>query len=164
MCPHVYSRGDVRKVEVARLRLPDLVRFAIDEVEDEERIVVPRVIVRRPRSELLVGRHVRTRNVVREEECVGRDVSQLDHVAVTHDASAAGRRKRFRGDDLPVVVGVIVGVGGDLLTLATDAPVSVPQRVLVRVRVKVRFSFLVLDDDGVIVANFLRSKSTHANP
>jgi len=55
---------------------------------------------------------------------------------VSDDAAAAGGRDRLGGDNLPVVVGVIVGVASDLLTLRTDATIFVLQGVVLLVRVK----------------------------
>ena len=44
------------------------------------------------------------------------DVRTLDHIIVADDATTTGLRKRLGGNDLPVVVGVVVAITGDLLT------------------------------------------------
>ena len=51
-----------------------------------------------------------------QEESVAFDMTQLDSVMVADNATAAGFRERFCGDDLPVVVQVSVGIASDLLT------------------------------------------------
>lgn len=53
---------------------------------------------------------------MRHEESVGFDMAQLENVLVADDATAAGFRERFGGDDLPVVVQVSMGIASDLLT------------------------------------------------
>ena len=53
---------------------------------------------------------------MRQEESVAFDMAQLDNVLVADNATAAGFRERFGGDDLPVVVQVSVGIASDLLT------------------------------------------------
>lgn len=62
-------------------------------------------------------------------------------------------RKGLGWDDLPEVVGVVVGVSGDLLALAGDSAVVVAQRVPVGVTVEVDLGVLVLHADVVKVFN-----------
>lgn len=53
---------------------------------------------------------------MRKEVALAPDVEELDLVAVSNNAASACCRKSFGGDDLPVVVRVVVGVACDLLT------------------------------------------------
>lgn len=106
-----------------------------------------------PRREFRVGRHGRTGDVVRHQGGVGPDVAEGDHVAVADDAPSSGRRDLAGGLDDPVVVGVVEGVAGDLLAGRRDAAVIVLERVVLRVRVQESFGPLVLDREGVVIAD-----------
>lgn len=80
---------------------------------------------------------------MRKQQCLGVDMLQLNDVVVSHDP-AATRLGNFLGrNDLPVVVGVIVGIASYLLALRTDTAVIIPQGVSFFVRVEVLFRVLV---------------------
>lgn len=93
---------------------------------------------------------------MRQEDSVCHNVAEADEIVVSNNFSRL--LVVVPGKNLPVVVGVIVWVSGHLLTLAGDTTIVVPQRVLVRVAVKIRLGLLmskhstiaVLDGDGVL--------------
>ena len=80
-------------------------------------------------------------------------VQKLDDIVVADNTATTGLRQRFSGDDLPLVVAVVVPVGGNLLALATDTTVIVLQRVTFWVRVQEDPGVLVPDRDRVVVAD-----------
>jgi hypothetical protein len=51
-----------------------------------------------------------------QEECIRADMTQLNNVLVTDNATTASFREGFGGYDLPVVVCVGMGIASDLLT------------------------------------------------
>lgn len=110
-------------------------------------------------------------NVVSEEIGLGIDVQQLEGIKVANNAAATSSRESFSRNNLPMIVCVIVTIAGDLLsciimsyatatregnylTLRTDAPILVLERVAVLVGMKVDLGFLMLDSDSIIVPNF----------
>ncbi len=151
MCPHRHLRRSVDQSEVAGLALPGLTIAAVRQLNIEKRIVVSRVVILRPSSELLVRRHKRRRNVVCEKVGLGVDVEEAHDVVVAHNSSASLLGESLGRDDLPVVVGVVVAIPGDLLALRTDAPVVVLQGVPVGVRVQEHLGVFVADSQSVIV-------------
>jgi hypothetical protein len=66
----------------------------------------------------LVGWHEGAGNVVGHEVGLGGDVQELDHVVVAHEATTACVGKGLRGNDLPVVVYVLMTIPCHLLTCA----------------------------------------------
>ena len=91
--------------------------MSVDDEDLELRILVSSVDVGLgPGGELLVGRCERRSDVVGEEEGVGVDVVELNDVLVSNDATSTGIWELLGWKDLPVVVGVVEGVAGDLLT------------------------------------------------
>jgi hypothetical protein len=58
-------------------------------------------------------------------------MEELDDVIVADDAATTSFRKGLGRYDAPVVVGIVVAISSDLLTLATDAVILVLKRVLV---------------------------------
>ena len=109
------------------LKVPTLTadRFpivGIHHLELEQRIVVPRhVITLGPSREFLVGRHQRGSDVVCEEVRVGVLVQELNDILVSDDTAAAFIRDFMGRDDFPFIVGVRVGVPGDLLTCSQSS-------------------------------------------
>lgn len=87
-----------------------------------------------------------------EEVGIGDEMSQLDDIA-NLDTVTRLLRDWLGWDDLPHVVGVVVGVSSDLLALAGDSAIVVSQRVFVGVTVQVDLGLLVLDADVVVVVN-----------
>lgn len=80
---------------------------------------------------------------MRKQQGLRVDMLQLNNIVVSHDP-ATTRLGDFLGrDDLPVVVGVVVGIASDLLALGTDTAVIIPQRVSFFVRVEVLLRVLV---------------------
>lgn len=60
-----------------------------------------------------------------------------------------------------MVVGVIVGIASDLLSLGGDTAIVVSERIAVRVAVEVDFCLLVADGDGVVVIDANRLQRHH---
>lgn len=88
---------------------------------------------------------------MRKKDGVSADVSETDKVVVLD--MTAGLVVILERDDLPVVVGIIVRVTCNLLSLAGNATVVVTERVAVRMRVEVGLGFLVSDRNRVVVVN-----------
>jgi len=90
---------------------------SVDDEDLELGVLVPSVDVGfGPGGELLVGGGQRRSDVVGEEEGIGVDVVELNDVLVSNDATSTGIRELLGREDLPVVVGVVERVAGDLLT------------------------------------------------
>lgn len=120
MGPHRDFSRDVNKSEVPGLGLPGSTLRAVNENDLEERIVVKLMIVLRPGSELLVGRHQGRGDIVCEEMSLSIDVEELNDIAAADNASLAGFRDGFCRDNLPEVVGVVVGITSDLLACGAN--------------------------------------------
>jgi hypothetical protein len=92
----------------------------------------------------------------------------LDLVTIANDSPTAGGGEGLGGDDLPVVICVVVRGSGDLLawvgmldrplsnyidwlTLATNPPVVVSQGVVLRVGVEENLGVAMLHGDGIVV-------------
>ena len=82
----------------------------------EERVVVARVVVLRPGSELLVGGHEGRCDIMRQKKSLRVDVQELDDVVVTNYTTTTSLWERLSRDDLPVVVRVLVAITSNLLT------------------------------------------------
>jgi len=79
---------------------------------------------------------------VGQKDGVGDLVAQTNNIADLD--TLAGLRCHGSGrENLPVVVGVVVGVSSDLLSLRGDTAIVVSQRVAVYVTVEVDFGLLV---------------------
>lgn len=89
--------------------------MSVVQTQMKQRLVVSTEIVFRPGRELLIGGHERGGDVVCEEERVGVDVQELDHVVVPDDTPSPSFGDGFGGNDLPVVVSVVVAVSRHLL-------------------------------------------------
>ena len=114
--PHGDLGWDMDQTEVARLALPCISLLTIYEAELEESIVVTRQIIFRPGRELLVGGHERRRDVMCHEVGLRVDVQQLNDVVVVNDTTATSLGQGFGGNNLPIVVGVVMTIASDLLT------------------------------------------------
>lgn len=112
------------------------------------------MIILLPGCKFLVGGHKWTCDIVREEVSLGGNMQKLNHVVVADESTTARVWKRRRGNDLPVIVDILMSVCGNLLscerlyiillkskttmtvsTLATDTTVIVSQWVRIRMRV-----------------------------
>jgi hypothetical protein len=101
--------------EVTGFALPGLTLMGVDELQVKQCIIMPRMIILGPGREFLVGRHERTRYIVGEEVRLCVHVQKLDNIFVTHNPSATSLGERFSGNNLPVVVGVVMAVTSNLL-------------------------------------------------
>ncbi len=88
-------------------------------------------------GDFLVGCRQGRRDIMRQQERVGVDVTQADGVQMAQIPRFIVLWKRFNGQEFPDIVGVGVGVRGDLLSLAADAIIIVSERIFVRVRVQI---------------------------
>lgn len=152
--PHGDFGGHMNELEVARLCHPLLAGMCIVDIQAEGRIVVSGVVVPWPGRELLVGRHQRTCDVVRQEVGLGVDVQETDDIVVTDDAAPAVLGDLLRRLDDPVVVCVVEGIPCDLLTLRADPSVLVLQWVSLRMGVQEDLGLTMLDCDGIVVPDF----------
>lgn len=102
-------------------------------------------------SELLVGGVVWGSDVVRQEYGIGDNVAKTNEVMVLNMVSQL--LIVFHRENLPIVVGIIVGVSSNLLTLAGNTTVVVSKRIVVLVTVKVRLGLLVSQSNRIVVVN-----------
>lgn len=156
MSPHGNLAGVVNELEVARDRLENLVLLAMLDSNLKQAIILALAnsIFNRDASKLLVGGVVRRCHVVGEENLVSTNVSEA-HQVVVFDF-AARLLVVVHGKNLPVVVGVIVRVTGDLLTLAGNTAIVVAEGVLVLVAVEVGLGLLVTDANAVVIMDIDR--------
>lgn len=154
--PHSDLAWVVDKLEVTSNRLEVLVLLSVLKANLKEGflLALAESLFRCDSCELLVGGVVRRGNIVREEDLVSTNVAKTDQVVVLDDA--ARRLVVVSGPDLPVVVGVIVRVAGDLLALAGNTAVVVSKGVAVLVTVEVGLGLLVSNSDAVVVLDVNR--------
>jgi hypothetical protein len=154
--PHGDLAWVVDELEVTGDRLEVLVLLAVLKTNLEKGVLLTltKGLLGCDSSELLVGRVVRRGNIVREEDLVGANVAKTDQVVVLDDATKL--LIVVGGPDLPVVVGVVVRVTGNLLALARNTAIVVSERVTVLVTVEVGLGLLVADGDTVVVLNIDR--------
>lgn len=153
--PHCNLGRDVDELEVDRHGLEVHARLcAIDSDLEEgvvEAIAVGLIVANS--SELLVGGVVRRSDIVGEEPSVGHEMAKTNNITDMDTVASFLRDCASSGDDLPEVVGVVVGVTGDLLALGRDTAIVVTKRVLVGMTVEVDLGVLVADVDGVVVVD-----------
>ena len=89
-----------------------------------------------------------------KEIALSADMEQLNGILVADNASTSSLWKSLCGDNLPLVIEILVWVTSDLLTLTADAAIWIFQRIVFFMRVQVDFGILVLERDGIIVADF----------
>jgi hypothetical protein len=104
-------------------------------------------------GELLVGGVVRGGNIVGEEPSIGNKMAKTDDIADVDSVTNLLRNSTGARDNLPEVVGVVVRVSSNLLTLRRNTAIIVTKRVLVGVTVEVDLGVLVADVDGVVVVD-----------
>jgi hypothetical protein len=85
-------------------------------------------------------------------------MAKTNYVAYLDALTDLGWNRRRR-KDLPVVVGIIVGVASYLLSLRRDTSILVSEWVAVWVAVKVDLGLLVADGDGIVVIDANRLKA-----
>ena len=134
MSPQSDPGRNVDKLEVAGLALERFILGSVPgQLNSEKRVVMPAVIVLRPGREFLISGHQRRSDIVGQKESVRCHMEELDDVIVADDAATTGFGKGLGRDNAPVVIGVVVAISSDLLTLATDTVVVILKRVLVGV-------------------------------
>jgi hypothetical protein len=104
-------------------------------------------------GELLVGGVVRRSNIVGEEPGVGHEMAETNNITDVNAVAGLFGDGASAGNNLPEVVGVVVGVTSDLLTLRRDTAIVVTERVSVRVTVEVDLGVLVTDVDSIVVVD-----------
>jgi hypothetical protein len=104
-------------------------------------------------GELLVGGVVRRGDIVGEKPSVGHDMAKTNNIPDVYTMSRLYSDGASGGHNLPQVVGVVVGISSDLLTLRGDTAVVVAKRIPVRVTVKIDLGVLVADVDGIVVVD-----------
>lgn len=155
VCPQSDPSWNVNQLEQAGKSTELLGSLARLNLELEEGVVVALAISQflRDRSELLVGGEEGRRNIVSQEITLGANMAELDNVAVAHALGLRWINQRIAGQDLPLVVGVVVGITSDLLTLAGNTAIVITQGVLVPVAVEEDLGVLVAHGNGVEVLN-----------
>jgi hypothetical protein len=153
--PHGDLCGNVDEFELDRHGLEVHARLCAIHSDLEESVVETLAIgiVVTNSGEFLVGGVVRGSDVVGEEPGVGHEMAKTDDITDVDAVASLFRDGTSSGDDLPEVVGVIVGVTSNLLTLGRDTAIVVTKRVLVGVTVQVDLGVLVTDVDGVKVVD-----------
>lgn len=154
MSPDGNLGGDMNEPEMARLALNRLTIMASDNVEGEECLVIagPHILLGNS-SDLLVGRHRRRSDIVCKKVTLGANMEKLDGILVANYATTSGLGDGLGGDDLPLVVKILVWVTCNLLALTADSSILILERILVLVRMQEDLGILVLEGDGVIVAD-----------
>lgn len=154
MCPHRHTSRNMNQLKQAGQRTESLPRLAVLNLDFKQSIVVTLTISELLGNcgEFLVCWHKRRGNIVCQQNRVCEKMAQLNNIAVLNlVASEVVLGEWNTGQNLPLVVGVVVGVTGNLLSLTGDTPIIIAKRVLVIVTVKVDLGVLVADDDVVIV-------------
>lgn len=151
--PHSNLARVVNKLEVTGNALEVLAILSVLNTDLEEGVgaAFAKPVGRWDRRELLVGGVVGRRNIVRQKDRVGAHVSQTNEIVVLDDA--AHLLVVVLGNDLPVVVGVVERVAGDLLALTGNTTIIVAERILSVVAVKVGLGLLVLEGNRVVVVD-----------
>jgi len=154
MSPHGDFAWVVDELEVAGNALKLLVLLAVLNPHLEQAVgsAVTICVGNGDSGELLVGRVVGGGNVVGKQNSVGDQMAQPYEVVVL-DVTAQLPLFLDSGKDLPLVVGIVVGISRYLLALAGDAAIVISQGVLVWMAVEVGLGFLVLDGERIVVVN-----------
>lgn len=153
--PHGDLCRDVNELEVDRHGLEVHARLCAIDSDLKEGVVETIAIgfIMTNSSKLLVSGVVRRGDIVSEEPSVGHEMAKANNITDV-DAVAS-----FLGDsgsswnDLPEVVGVVVGITSNLLTLRRDTAIVVTKGVLVGVTMEVDLGVLVANVDGVVVVD-----------
>ena len=74
------------------------------------------------------------------------------------NASAASLGKSFRGNNLPVVVKIIMSIAGDLLSLTADTTIIILQRIPLGMRVQVNLGIFVFYSNDVVVTKLCKNE------
>lgn len=153
MSPHGYLAGIVDKLEMTGNRLEVLVVLSVLDSDLEEGVIGTLAVgvLGGDSGELLVGGIIGGGDIVREEEGVGDHVPQAHEIVVLDVATSL--LVVGDGKDLPIVVGVIVRITGNLLTLAGNTTVIVSEGVFVLVTVKIGLCLLVSNSNAIVVLN-----------
>jgi hypothetical protein len=153
--PHGDLCGNVNELELDRHGLEVHARLCAIHSDLEESVVEALAvgIIVTDSGELLVGGVVRGSNIMGEEPSVGHEMAETNDITDVDAMASLFRDGTSSGDDLPEVVGVVVRVTSDLLTLGRDTAIVVTKRVLVGVTVEVDLGVLVADVDGVKVVD-----------
>lgn len=86
---------------------------------------------------------------MRQEHSVGDDVAKTNEIMVLNMVSQL--LIVLHRNDLPVVVGIVVRVSSDLLTLARNTAVVVSKRIVVLVAVEIGLGLLVSQSNCIVV-------------
>jgi hypothetical protein len=149
--PHGNLAWVVEELEVTSDRLEVLVLLSVlnSNLEKSVLLTLAKGLLRGDSSEFLVGRVVRRGDIVREKNLVSTDVAETNKVVVLDNASKL--LVVIGGQKLPVVVGIVVRVTSNLLTLAGNTAIVVSEGVTVLMTVEVGLGLLVSDSDAVVV-------------
>lgn len=115
MCPQSDLCMYVDEPEITRFRLPCCSLRLVREEDLEECIVITAMIILGPGSELLVGGHQRRSDVMCYEVSLCVNMEELNDIAVANNATLSGLWDSLSWDDLPDIIGIIVGIAGNLL-------------------------------------------------
>ena len=117
MSPHGNLGWYVNEPEVAGLCFPCLIGVAVDKHKLEEGVIVSGMVVLGPGGEFLVGWHQGGGNIVSKKVALCIDVEKLEYILVAHNTAASCFGQSLGGNNFPVVVGIVVTISGNLLTL-----------------------------------------------
>lgn len=148
--PHGDFRGNMDKLEVRGHGLEVLTRLAVFDLDFEQSLVESLVCnVGGNCSKFLVGWEVWRGDIVGQQDMVSDKMAKSNEVAILDWTLLA----LGWGKNLPVVVGIVVWVSSDLLTLTGDTTVVVAEWVLVDVGMKIDTRLLVLHGNVIAVFN-----------
>lgn len=161
MSPHGDLGRYVNEFEVGRHGLELALALVVNGDLEEGVVVAPVVSLLRVYSgKLLVGGVVWRCNIMRQKNGIGDLVAQTNDITDL-DTMASLARQSCGGQDLPVIVGVVVGVSSHLLALGRNTTIIVPQRVAVYVAMEIDLSLLVAKGDLVKVVDSNRLEGHH---
>ena len=159
MGPHRDLSRHMNQFEMCRHRFKILPRFCAFNLDFKKRVVVATCVsfFWADGREFLVCGVVRGSDVVGHEDGVCDEMAEADDVS-DFDALVFGGGERLAGEDLPVVVCVVVGVSSNLLALGGDTAILIPKRIAVRMAVKIDLGLLVTHGNRIIVIDRHRLK------
>lgn len=104
-------------------------------------------------GELLVGGVVWRSNIVRQEHGVGIGVEETNDIAALNIKGGLLLGQVGSREDDPLVIGVVVRVSGNLLSLGRDSTVFITEWVSGSVGVEIGFGILVAEGDFVVIVD-----------
>jgi hypothetical protein len=97
---------------------------------------------------------------VRQEVALSRNMEQLNRIVVSNHSAPAGIGQFSSRNDLPMIVGIVERVPGDLLPGRTNPSIVVLEGVTVDMGMQQSLGVLVFDRDRIIIPQFCKHGSS----